>query len=141
MKRVLLLALLALIPVTPVLPAAGTGSIHVKVVGVQSEGGDIHFGLFDREEGFGDSDFTVAAGLYPVKDKRCEFIVTGLPFGEYAILLGHDVDRDGDISRNPFSRELKGASNYASKMWAWPDFERAKFVLDRKQLTVEIHLY
>ena len=121
--------------------ATASGRLQVKVVGLKHDGGQVHFALFQSKEGFGDSDTAVAKGRFPVIDKKCEIVISHLPFGEYAILLGHDVDGDGKISRNPFSRELKGASNYTSKMWYFPDFDKAKFVLEAEELTVEVRVY
>ena len=64
-----------------------------------------------------------------------------MPYGAYAIIVGHDVNRDGTIDENPFSSELKGISNYSGKILWFPSFDKAKFRLDQASVTVEIRVY
>jgi uncharacterized protein (DUF2141 family) len=68
-------------------------------------------------------------------------VIPNVPYGTYAVIVGHDVNRDGKVSRNPFSAELKGITNYSGKILSFPDFDKAKFRLDQPRLTVEIRVY
>jgi uncharacterized protein (DUF2141 family) len=68
-------------------------------------------------------------------------VIPNVPYGAYAIIVGHDVNRDGTIDQNPFSSELKGISNYSGKILWFPSFDKAKFRLDQTSLTVEIRVY
>jgi uncharacterized protein (DUF2141 family) len=136
---VLSLLLLALIPWPS--PAAMTGEIRVKVVGLQSDQGEVRFGLYNKKEGFATKDAVVAKGARSIKDGQCEFVIKDVPYGTYALIVGHDVNKDGKINESPFSAELKGISNYTGKILWFPDFDKARFRLDRDQVTVEIRVY
>jgi uncharacterized protein (DUF2141 family) len=133
------LLLLALIPWPSA--AATTGEIRVKVVGLQSDQGEVRFGLYNRKEGFATKAAVVAKGAHPIKNGQCEFVIKDVPHGTYALIVGHDVNKDGKINENPFSDELKGISNYSGKILWFPDFDKARFRLDREQVTVEIRVY
>ena len=126
-------------------PAPGrtepAGEIRVKVVGLKSDEGALRFGLYDRRETFATSDGPIVKGTRPILNRQCEFVIPGVAYGTYALIVGHDVNGDGRISRNPFSAELKGITNYAGKILSFPDFDKAKFRLDRPQVTVEIRVY
>jgi uncharacterized protein (DUF2141 family) len=122
-------------------PAERRGEIHVRVTGLQSDAGALRFGLFDRKETFATSDGPVVKGTRAIKNRQCEFVIPDLPYGTYALIVGHDVNGDGHIDRNPFSAELKGISNYTGKVRWFPDFDKAKFQLDQPRITVEIRVY
>jgi uncharacterized protein (DUF2141 family) len=134
-----LAALLALGP-TPS-PAESKGEIRVKVVGLLSDAGELRFGLYNRKETFATSDGPIVKGARPIRNRESEFVIPDLPYGTYALIVGHDVNRDGKVSRNPFSAELKGISNYTAKILSFPDFDRARFQLDAPRVTVEIRVH
>jgi uncharacterized protein (DUF2141 family) len=140
--RALVLGLLLPLALVPWSSAAGaTGDIRVKVVGLQSDQGEVRFGLYNKKDGFATRDAVVAKGAHPIRNGQCEFVIKGVPHGTYAVIVGHDVNKDGKIDRNPFSAELKGISNYSEKILWFPDFDRARFRLDRDQVSVEIRVY
>ena len=122
-------------------PADTTGEIRVKVLGFQSDQGELRYGLYNKKEGFATKDGVVVKGKHPIKDGRCEFVIKDVPHGTYALIVGHDVNKDGKISENPFSAELKGISNYTGKILWFPDFDKAKFKLAAPKMTLEIHVY
>lgn len=121
--------------------AESKGEIRVRVVGLQSDQGSLRFALYNRKETFATDDGQVAKGARPIKNRQCEFVIPDVPYGTYALIVGHDVNGDGKISRNPFSAELKGISNYSGKILSFPDFDKARFPLSAPQLTVEIRVY
>jgi uncharacterized protein (DUF2141 family) len=134
-----LLLFLALVPWPS--PAGTTGDIRVKVVGLQSDQGEVRFGLYNKKEGFATKEAVVAKGAHPIKNGQCEFVIKNVPYGTFAVIVGHDVNKDGKIDQNPFSAELKGISNYSGKILWFPDFDKARFRLDRDQVSVEIRVY
>jgi uncharacterized protein (DUF2141 family) len=121
--------------------AAPKGEIRVKVVGLSSDHGSLRFGLYNRKETFATSDGPIVKGARPIRNRQCEFVIPDLPYGTYALIVGHDVNGDGKVSRNPFSAELKGISNYTAKILSFPDFDKARFKLDAPRVTVEIRVY
>ena len=125
----------------PAALAQDRGEIHVKVVGLKSDQGALRFGLYDKKETFATEDGVLVKGARPITNGQCEFVISDLPYGTYALIVGHDVNGDGKIDRSPFSPELKGISNYTGKILWFPNFDKAKFRLDRASITVEIHVY
>jgi uncharacterized protein (DUF2141 family) len=117
------------------------GEIRVKVVGLQSDQGALRWALYNKKEGFATEDGPIAKGVRPIKGGASEFVIPDLPYGSYAVLVGHDVNGDGKIDRSPFSPELKGISNYNAKIRWFPDFDKARFRLDQASLAVTIHVY
>jgi uncharacterized protein (DUF2141 family) len=117
------------------------GEIRVKVVGLKSDQGQLRWGLYNKKDTFATKDGPIVKGARPIKDGRCEFAIPNLPYGAYAVIVGHDVNQDGKIDENPFSSELKGISNYSSKILWFPDFDKAKFRLEAAQVTVEIRVH
>ena len=69
--------------------------------------------------------------------KNCRFTLSGLPYGDYAVLLGHDRDGDGDQRDFRCLREPSGASGYG-QVTTRPDFDRAKVALAATSLDIEI---
>jgi uncharacterized protein (DUF2141 family) len=134
-----LLLCLALVPWPS--PAGTTGDIRVKVVGLQSDQGEVRFGLYNKKEGFATREAVIAKGAHAIKNGQCEFVIKDVPHGTYAVIVGHDVNKDGKIDRNPYSAELKGISNYSGKILWFPDFDKARFRLDQERITVEIRVY
>jgi uncharacterized protein (DUF2141 family) len=132
--------ILALLLASPTL-AQERGEIRVKVVGLRSDQGELRFGLYNRKETFATKDGPIVKGARPIKNGQCEFVIPDVPYGAYAIIVGHDVNRDGKIDENPFSSELKGISNYSGKILWFPSFDKARFRLDQASVTVEIRVY
>jgi len=135
------LALAGLLLAASVALAQERGEIRVKVVGLRSDQGVLRFGLYDKKDSFATENGTVASGARPIKGGQCEFVIPDLPYGAYALIVGHDLNNDGKIDRSPFSPELKGISNYTGKILWFPDFDKAKFRLDRPSVSVEIRVY
>jgi uncharacterized protein (DUF2141 family) len=133
--------LLALALAPTLSPAESKGEIRVKVVGLKSDDGDLRFGLYNKKETFATSDGPIVKGARPIRNGQCEFVIPDVPYGTYALIVGHDVNRDGKVSRNPFSAELKGISNYTAKILSFPDFDKARFQLDAARVSVEIRVY
>jgi uncharacterized protein (DUF2141 family) len=121
--------------------AQNRGEIHVKVVGLRSDQGALRFGLYDKKAGFATAEGVLVGGVRPIRNGQCEFVIPDLPYGTYALIVGHDVNGDGKIDRNPYSAELKGISNYTGKILWFPNFDKAQFRLDRPSVSMEIRVY
>ena len=124
----------------PVL-AQSRGEIRVKVVGFQSDQGELRWALYDKKETFATKDGPILKGARPIKNGQVEVVIPDVPYGTYAVIVGHDVNRDGKIDENPLSAELKGISNYTSKILWFPNFDKAKFPVNKASVPIEIHVY
>jgi uncharacterized protein (DUF2141 family) len=136
-----LLALLLLAALAVPVLAQSRGEIRVKVVGLQSDKGELRWALYDKKATFATKDGPLVKGARPIKNGQCEFVIPNVAYGTYAVIVGHDVNRDGSIDENPFSAELKGISNYTSKILWFPNFDKAKFPVNQASVPVEIHVY
>ena len=135
------LALVLLAALASVTHAQSKGELRVKVTGLQSDQGELRWALYNKKEGFATKDGPIVKGVRPIKNGQCEFAIPDLPYGAYALIVGHDVNRDGKIDENPFSAELKGISNYTSKILWFPSFDKAKFPVNKASVALEIHVY
>jgi uncharacterized protein (DUF2141 family) len=143
-NRLLRSAAFASLVVLPLLLATAaaqqTGQIVVKVMGLPSDEGEVRFGLYDNaiafKKGIGSS---IRKGTCsPIKAHQCEFVIPDVPYGLYAILVGHDKNRNGRIDWE--RGERGGASNYKGRLWSHPDFDKAKFLLNEPKKSLEISL-
>ena len=81
-------------------------------------------------------------GQHPVVDNQCEFIIPDLPFGDYALAVGHDKNDNGKIDRFlGFPLEPVGVSGYTKRLWAPPNYAKAKFSVKADTTVIEIPLF
>ncbi|MGF7161203.1 uncharacterized protein (DUF2141 family) [Rhodoligotrophos appendicifer] len=123
--------------------APNTTIIDLTVDGLQSDDGMLLWTLFQGEENFEsfDPEKSIAKGKCQIVNKVCTVQIPAVPFGEYALIVAHDVDGNGEIDRNPLSDELKGISNYTSKLWWKPNWDDAKFTASQPQMPMTITVY
>ena len=142
LRRVLGAGVAGLIMLVSSGTAQPTGDIILTVVGLASDEEEVRFGLYATADAFAfGRGPAVAAGACPVGHRRSVCRIPGVPYGVYAFLVGHDVNRDGQVSKNPLSDERKGASNYRQKFWTVPRFDAAKFVHQAEHTEVEVRVH
>lgn len=120
-------------------PAANL--IHVEVVGLHSDKGQVFCALYSSREGFPkQSEKAVARVSSAISDKRalCEF--SGIALGTYAISVFHDENSNGKLDRKfmGIPREGVGASNGAKGHLGPPKFEAAAFSFSGGRLELKI---
>ncbi|WP_137390732.1 DUF2141 domain-containing protein [Rhodoligotrophos defluvii] len=118
-------------------------TLTITVKGMQSNDGALLWTLYNSQESFEAFDGSTALkkGRCEIKNETCTIEVDSVPYGTYAILVAHDVNDDGEIDRNPLSDELKGVSNYTSKLWWKPNWDDAKFTVDQPNQSISITVY
>ena len=137
----LIAALIAVIPTVPAKAAEGIGQLVVEVEGLQSDRGTLDFGLFDSKESFAKKTLAHRLGSVLIRNGQARIVFDDIPHGDYAVIVAHDVNDDGEISKWPFSDELKGVSNYSEKLLWFPDWNKAKFTLRQESLQITIRVY
>jgi len=122
---------------------AQTGSIEVKINGIENNDGVVMIGLYNSDSDFPDFDkgFTGAA---PAADKNgvTHTFKDILP-GTYALAVWHDEDEDKELDKNflGIPKENYGFSNNASGTFGPPDFKDAAFEVKNGETTkLEISL-
>jgi uncharacterized protein (DUF2141 family) len=139
-------ACLALIAVTRILPlgqARAEDLIHVDVVGLHNDVGQVGCNIYSSAAGFPTDPSKALHGvLTPIKDKKATCDFKELPAGRYAIAVMHDENSNGKVDTNfmGIPKEGVGASNDAKGMMGPPKFDDAAFDYagGRKDLTIHI---
>jgi uncharacterized protein (DUF2141 family) len=76
----------------------------------------------------------------PIVNKQVVVVIDSLEFGEYAIRIFHDENENEKIDTNIFGipTEDYGYSNDASSWFGPPSWEKAKFLFNQSEMTIEI---
>jgi uncharacterized protein (DUF2141 family) len=140
--RFLFAALLA--SAEPALPQAQVPQpnvIHVEVVGLHSDKGQVLCALYSSRDGFPkQSEKALARVTSGIAQKQavCEF--SGIAPGTYAISVFHDENSNGKLDTKfmGIPREGVGASNNAKGHFGPPKFEAAAFPFTGGRLELKI---
>ena len=116
------------------------GVLVVHIDGLESADGNLRFSLFDSKKNF--MKRPIRAEIVQIADRQGTWTVEDLPFGEYAVLVHHDVNGNGEMERHWYGppKEPSGASNDAPAKLGPPKYKDAKFQLDAPELTMRITL-
>ncbi len=113
------LAVLAVIPMAaqqaaPAAPAGPTYTLTVVVEGVNNQGGNVGLLLFNSPKGWAEDRTTALKDIsVPAHEGTNTLDVPGLPAGEYAVALVHDVNVNHKLDKNFLGvpKEQFGLSN------------------------------
>lgn len=137
MKQIIFLLLSALLQ-------AGIGSclaqtLTLEVRGIEHPEGYLYVAVYNQADNF--LKTPVAAFRAEVTGQTVSMPCTGLPAGEYAIALFHDLNGNGrlDTGRFGIPTEPVAFSNDAEGIMGPPPYGKCRFRLD-KDTTVVIHL-
>jgi len=116
-------------------------SVSLVVADIKSDTGYIMAALFNSNDTFLGPN-PVRGERIAVKDGKASFDFKGLPAGEYAISLFHDVDADGKMAKNAFGipTEPYGFSNDAPVRFGPPTWEAARFTVSTGTTSQTIRL-
>ena len=115
--------------------------IHVDVVGLRNNKGQVFCALYASAEGFPkDSHKAIRRDTSSISEKKasCEF--SGIESGTYAISVFHDENSNGKLDTNflGIPREGVGASNDARGHMGPPKFDAAQFQFSGGRLNLKI---
>ena len=117
-------------------PTAWGASVELTITGVETASGEILIGVFDSETGW-KTDASIAEAQADASTGTVTVMLDGLPEGEVAIKLYHDVDSNGELKRGNFGIPVEpyGFSNDAPVRFGPPSWSAAKFALDGETTT------
>ncbi len=123
------------------LAADSKGNITVKITQCRDDKGEALVTLFKSEDGFPvepEKAYRKITGK--ITDGKSEIIVSDVPYGEYAIAVLHDENRNGKMDRSIFGapQEGNGASN--NPVSGPPKYDEAKFILNSENLNIDIKM-
>jgi uncharacterized protein (DUF2141 family) len=121
-------------------PADATGSLHVRVVGLEAAAGEVALALFGSEDAFARGADAVATGRVEIVAGAAVWVVRDLPLGEYALKVYHDRNGNRELDKGKFGipKEPYGFSNGARGRTGPPGFDKARFRLDEPSLELEV---
>jgi len=128
-------------PALPQAQAPQANVIHVEVVGLHSDKGQVLCALYSSRDGFPkQSEKALARVTSGIAQKQavCEF--SGIAPGTYAISVFHDENSNGKLDTKfmGIPREGVGASNNAKGHFGPPKFEAAAFPFTGGRLELKI---
>ncbi|MEL7447768.1 MAG: DUF2141 domain-containing protein [Pseudomonadota bacterium] len=117
-----------------------TGTLVVKAEGLESNEGRLRFVVFPSKDTF--LKRPVQSGVVEIADQAGEWHAEDVPYGEYAVLVHHDVNDNGKMERHWYGKpkEPGGASNNPKPRMGPPRWKDTVFVLDSPELTLKIQV-
>ncbi len=112
----------------------------LKIEGVEVAKGEIRIAVFNSEDTY--TKEPVYAVVLPVNDNVLEWQVPDLPFGEYAIAVYHDKNKNGKLDTNLLGipKENYGFSNNARGRFGPASWKDAMFIIQERASTHKIEI-
>ncbi len=141
-----LLAVLLGFPLTLAIcpkPAASRAlaAINVRVVKLRNDHGQVICTLFTPSDKFPEKSHKGMTIAVPIEQRHATCRFKDAPYGNYAVVVFHDENRDGEFNQNwmGMPKEGFGFSNNPSTLKK-PVFDDAKFVVAQPVVEVTINL-
>jgi len=118
------------------------GKLTIIVTGFNDDSGNCRFAL-DNSNFIYESEDTVWIGkVIPIVNKQVVVVIDSLEYGEYAVRVFHDENKNKIIDTNILGipTEDYGYSNNASSWFGPPSWDKAKFIFDKSEMTIEIEV-
>jgi len=118
------------------------GKLTVIVTGFNSETGNCRFALDDSKNVYERDDTVWIGKVLPIINKKVIVVIDSLEYGEYAVRVFHDENKNEIVDTNIFGipTEDYGYSNDASDWFGPPSWEKAKFIFNKPEMTMEIEV-
>lgn len=129
-------------PAPPTVPQ-DNGTIIVELEGFRNSRGNVIVSLFGKSKGFPeDVDEALENADAAIAEQRARVVFRNIPYGEYALSVLHDENRNGRMDSNLMGipKEGHGASNDPQRQFAPPKFEEARFLLDSEEKVLTVRL-
>jgi uncharacterized protein (DUF2141 family) len=116
------------------------GTLIVKIVGFVNNNGECRFALDNLKDVFESDDSVYIGKVLPIVNSEVHLEFESLNFGNYAIKVFHDENSNGELDSNflGIPSEDYGFSNNASAWFGPPSWEKATFLFNHKEMTIEI---
>jgi uncharacterized protein (DUF2141 family) len=118
------------------------GKLTVIITGFNSETGNCRFAI-DNSKNVYERDDTVWIGkVLPIINKKVIVVIDSLEYGEYAVRVFHDENKNEIVDTNILGipTEDYGYSNNASSWFGPPSWDKAKFIFNKPDMTIEIEV-
>ena len=117
------------------------GDLVVTITGFETSEGEARIAIVNSEVNYNESN-NCRQKIVPVKDKKAQYIVKDLEFGEYAVKVFHDENSNGELDTAMFGIPIEayGFSNNAKGKFGAPAFSKVvfKFNISEQDIFIEI---
>ena len=135
--RSLILMILIFVSLLSATNEDSTGTIIIEMTNFKNDNGKVRVSLFRSDDGFPE-DYNKAVTYInqTIVDGKSRVVFEKIPYGEYAIGFLHDENLDSKLNTNWLGMPKEGiaASNNAKGRFGPPDFEDARFTLNKDTL-------
>lgn len=116
------------------------GNLTVIITGFSNEEGNCRFALDNSKSVYEREDSVWIGKVLPIINKKVVVEIDSLLYGEYAVRVFHDENKNEKIDTNflGIPTEDYGYSNDASDWFGPPSWEKAKFIFNKPEMTIEI---
>ncbi len=114
----------------PTLSAYGpSGLLCIKIQGLPSDRGMVRVAIYHSRESYVARRGSFRKAVLPIAERSCEWVLDGLPYGEYAVMFYQDANGNARLDRSRLGLPLEpfGFSNNARPRLGPPPYERVKF--------------
>ena len=121
-----------------------TGEILVRINGFRNNHGQVNVVLFNQSKGFpSEYKYGLISKSQPVDTSLITFTFDSLSYGEYAVSVLHDENKNGKMDTNflGIPREGYGVSNNIKPKMRPPRFDEAVFELKIPREIINITLH
>ncbi len=117
-----------------------SGTLRIVLSGFRNDKGDVKIALSDSEENYLSKGRVLKGTASQIKDRKAEGVFHDISYGEYAVKVYHDMNGNNKLDTNflGIPKESYGFSNNARGTLGMPKWEKAKFVLEKKDMLIEI---
>lgn len=103
--------------------------LTVSVSGIKNNTGSLTAELYNSKEKFLKTSFKTVSSV--IKSNSASLTFTGIPKGEYTVLIYHDENKNGKLDKNfiGMPKEPVACSNNAKGFMGPPKYDDAKFTV------------
>jgi len=114
--------------------------LTVIITGFQNNEGYVRLALTNSEETYQGKKPAIVRLFAGIENKTATFNIEKLAYGNYAIKVFHDEDQDDELDTNFLGIPSEGYefSNDVRGTFGPPEFEKAKFLLNQKEMEIAI---
>ena len=118
------------------------GKLTIIVTGFNDDTGNCRFALDNSKFVYEREDTVWIGKVLPIINKKIIVVIDSLEYGEYAVRVFHDENKNEIIDTNILGipTEDYGYSNNASSWFGPPSWEKAKFIFNKSEMTIEIEV-
>jgi uncharacterized protein (DUF2141 family) len=117
-----------------------TGTLTMVITGFKSGKGMARIEVMDSDAAYANETKALCMIKSRIIGNKVELSLKGLPYGQYAIVVHHDVNGNGVMDKNLVGapKEPYGASNNVRGKFGPPDYDRIRFNLNAPEVVQQI---